>query len=137
MNTKAIETVTPKPKTDKEIAAELLAKFQARQAKRDARRAEAAARAETQAKIKEARKAAGEALKSPEEKAADFKRLAKERTAAAIKRIRMIGHLSAKASYAYTDEQITVIEKLLEQELRNMLGRFRSVGSVTDIEVNL
>lgn len=112
------------PKNDRELAAQLLAKHKARQAERDAQRAETEKRKAAEKAIRDARKAAGEKVKTPEEKAADFKRLATPRTNKAIKAIRQLAPLSAKGSYAFTDQQVNIMRSALNKAVEETMAQF-------------
>lgn len=119
-----------------ELAQKLLDADAAKKAKRAARKVESDAKAATRAAIREARKAAGEKLRTEPEKAADFGRLARQRTSAAVKRIRMIGHLSTRSSYAYTAEQITAIRGYLIGAVDQAMARF-STETAADVKIEL
>jgi hypothetical protein len=56
----------------------------------------------------------------------DFVRLAEKRVNNAIKTLRLIGNLSNKSNYSYTDEDVNKIFRSLERELKNARLRFES-----------
>ncbi|MGB0414355.1 MAG: hypothetical protein ACPGJU_07890 [Coraliomargarita sp.] len=58
-----------------------------------------------------------------------FVHLAERRTRNAIKQIRLIGNLSNKGNYEYTEADVNKIVNALSNELRNMKDRFASGGS--------
>ena len=53
-----------------------------------------------------------------------FVNLAEKRTRNAIKQMRLIGNLSNKGNYEYTDKDAKKIVNALSNELRNMKDRF-------------
>lgn len=63
---------------------------------------------------------------SGETNAQAFKRLAKARVNVTIKRIQLIGNLSNRSSYAYSDEQVDKMFAVLYQELDTARNRFRA-----------
>ena len=64
-------------------------------------------------------------MKNDSEKATKFERLAEKRVSDAIKKMRLIGNLSNKHNYAYTDEHVQQIIKALDAEMQLLKGRFR------------
>jgi len=60
-----------------------------------------------------------------------FVTLAEKRVARAIKCIRLIGNLSNKSNYTFSDEDTRKIFTVLDQEIRRMRQRFES-STVTD-----
>jgi hypothetical protein len=56
----------------------------------------------------------------------NFVRLAEKRVNNAIKTLRLIGNLSNKSNYSYTDEDVNKIFRSLERELKNARVRFES-----------
>lgn len=117
------------PANQQQLATELLQRDAARKARIAAKKAASAAKREANAKIREARKAQGVALRTPEEKAADFVRLAKPRTLRAIKAISAIGFLANTSQYAYTDEQVQKIMAALDSAYAALGVRFTKRGS--------
>lgn len=53
-----------------------------------------------------------------------FKRLATQRTNAVIHKLRLLGNLSVKTNYEYTNEEINKIFSAIESQLRVVKGRF-------------
>jgi hypothetical protein len=103
---------------------ELLRKARERQARADAKRAETEARAAEAERIREARRAANQPLRTHDEKVASFRRLAKQRVARAVKALDAVGNLSARGSYAYTDEQVANIMAHLSGAFSRLEARF-------------
>ena len=64
-------------------------------------------------------------MKNNSEKATKFERLAEKRVSDAIKKLRLIGNLSNKHNYAYTDEHVQQIIKALDAEMQLLKSRFR------------
>lgn len=60
-----------------------------------------------------------------ETKADAFKRLGNKRVKAALDKIRLVGNLSNRSSYEYTDEQVAKIEDTLMQEVSRVINKFR------------
>ncbi len=60
---------------------------------------------------------------------ANFVRLAQNRTTRAIQAIRVIGNLSNKGNYEYTQDDVKKIKRALEQEIRLMENRFSTSGT--------
>jgi hypothetical protein len=60
-----------------------------------------------------------------------FVELAEKRVTRAIKDIRLIGNLSNRSNYTYTDEDVRKIMKALKSELDALKARFESVGGST------
>lgn len=54
-----------------------------------------------------------------------FKRLAELRVNAALDRIRLLGQLSHRGNYDYTDEQVEMIFKALHKALVETKSKFR------------
>lgn len=64
---------------------------------------------------------------------AKFVELAEKRVVRAIKDIRLIGNLSNKSNYSYTDEDARKIISALEREIKNLRQRFASHGASEEI----
>ena len=66
-----------------------------------------------------------------------FVRLANARVNKAIKAIRIIGNLSNRSNYSYTDTDIDRIFRVLNQELRSCRQRFSSdkMGEEGDFKI--
>lgn len=67
-----------------------------------------------------------ETLAKPREK---FIELAEKRVSRAIKDIRLIGNLSNKSNYSYTQEDVRKIIKALKEEVDALKARFDAKGS--------
>lgn len=59
------------------------------------------------------------------EKGSRFERLAERRVTETIKKMRLVGNLSNRHNYSYTEEQVKQIVEALESELRQVKTRFR------------
>lgn len=68
---------------------------------------------------KAAKKAAAQAAK-----AENFKRLAAKRMNNALKAIALIGSLGNRNQYAYTDAQVDIMEKALDNEVGKAINKF-------------
>lgn len=66
-----------------------------------------------------------------------FVELAEKRVTRAIKDIRLIGNLSNKSNYSYTDEDVRKIIKALEAEIRKLKLRFERQGASDEIDFKL
>lgn len=53
-----------------------------------------------------------------------FKRLATLRTNAILEKLRLLGNLSSKTNYEYTEEELTKIFSAIETQLRNIKALF-------------
>ncbi|PKO93061.1 MAG: hypothetical protein CVU15_04285 [Betaproteobacteria bacterium HGW-Betaproteobacteria-1] len=60
------------------------------------------------------------------DKKGKFVRLAESRVLRTIKYIRLIGNLSNKNNYTYTDKDVSKIIYALEQEIKTMKAKFSS-----------
>lgn len=60
-----------------------------------------------------------------EEKEERFRRLAERRTDAALERIRILGNLSNRRLYAYTNDQVQKILDALKEASQGLEARFR------------
>ena len=58
-----------------------------------------------------------------------FVELAEKRVARAIKDIRLIGNLSNKSNYTYSDEDVRKIIKALDAEVKRLKQRFENHGA--------
>ncbi len=58
------------------------------------------------------------------EKLQKFERLAEKRVSDAIKKLRLIGNLSNKNNYSYTEDHVKQLVEALETEMRILKGRF-------------
>ncbi len=62
-------------------------------------------------------------------KADRFERLAERRVTEVVKKMRLVGNLSNKRNYAYTDEHVRQILEALETEMRRVKAKFRQETS--------
>lgn len=58
-----------------------------------------------------------------------FVDLAEKRVSRALKDIRLIGNLSNKSNYSYTDQDVRKIHAALKKALEEMKARFESKGA--------
>lgn len=63
------------------------------------------------------------------EKRNRFVRLAENRVSRAINSIRLIGNLSNKSNYSYTDADVRAIISALQSEINNLKGQFNKKDS--------
>ena len=61
-----------------------------------------------------------------------FERLAEKRVTEAIRRLRLIGNLSNRHNYSYTDDHVRQILEVLEAEMRALRKRFTEQGKGSD-----
>lgn len=61
-----------------------------------------------------------------------FVELAEKRVSKTLKDIRLIGNLSNKSNYSYTDSDVRKIYGALKKALDEMKGRFDSTGEDSD-----
>ena len=66
-----------------------------------------------------------------------FVELAQKRVTRALKDIRLIGNLSNRSNYTYTDDDAKRIYKTLLNALNELKGRFDRKGDDTDISFKL
>jgi len=66
-----------------------------------------------------------------------FVELAEKRTARAIKGIRVIGNLSNKGIYEYTEDDVNKMVKALEKELKRLRERYRTQKRDDEVEFKL
>ena len=66
-----------------------------------------------------------------------FVALAERRTNNAISHIRLIGNLSNRGNYEYTDSDISKILKALNSEIRDMKDSFANNGDSAKLEFKL
>lgn len=72
-----------------------------------------------------------------EEKRKKFVRLAEARTVKAIKAIRVIGKLSNRVAYSYSDSDVTKIVKALQGEVEGLKVRMKSSERPENVEFKL
>ncbi len=66
-----------------------------------------------------------------------FVELAEKRTTKAIKTLRLVGNLSNRSNYSYTDEDSVKILRALERELRDLRSRFNNGDGSNEITFKL
>jgi hypothetical protein len=66
-----------------------------------------------------------------------FVELAEKRVQRAIKDIRLIGNLSNRSNYSYTDEDARKIHRALKNAVDEVKARFDSKGDANEIEFKL
>lgn len=71
------------------------------------------------------------------DKRAKFVELANNRVNRSLKDIRLIGNLSNKSAYDYTDEDVRKIIRALQREVESVRGRFGVGGAGGDAEFTL
>jgi hypothetical protein len=70
-------------------------------------------------------------------KRSNFIRLAESRVTKALKSIKVIGNLSNKANYEYTDQDINKIINALQAEINVLKSRFKNKGNSETVEFKL
>ena len=68
---------------------------------------------------------------SGESKLERFERLAQKRVTEALRRLRLVGNLSNRANYDYSDDHVRQLLDALEAELKQLRNRFRQEGNGT------
>jgi len=66
-----------------------------------------------------------------------FVELAEKRVRKTIKDIRLIGNLSNRANYSYTDADVRKIHAAIERELKNLKRRFEAKSNGDEIDFRL
>jgi hypothetical protein len=66
-----------------------------------------------------------------------FVELANKRVNRAIRELRLIGNLSNRAAYAYTDEDVRKIVRALQREVESLRSRFGTKGARSDQDFSL
>ena len=74
---------------------------------------------------------------SNRDKHAKFVELANSRVNKAIKTIRLIGNLSNRAAYAYSDDDVRKVVRALQREVDQVKARFASPGTAGETEFSL
>ena len=64
--------------------------------------------------------------KHREPRDARFKRIAEKRVNVVLDRLRLLGQLSDKRNYEYTDAQVAKIFRAIDQELRSTKSKFEN-----------
>jgi hypothetical protein len=70
-------------------------------------------------------------------KRSNFVRLAEARVTKALKSIKVIGNLSNKTNYEYTDQDINKIINALQSEINVLKSRFKNKGNSETVEFKL
>jgi hypothetical protein len=70
-------------------------------------------------------------------KRSNFVRLAEARVTKALKAIKVIGNLSNKTNYEYTDQDINKIINALQSEINVLKSRFKNKGNSETVEFRL
>jgi hypothetical protein len=70
-------------------------------------------------------------------KRSNFIRLAEARVTKALKSIKVVGNLSNKANYEYTDQDINKIINALQAEINVLKSRFKNKGNSETVEFKL
>ena len=76
-------------------------------------------------------------MSTPRNRRAKFVELAGNRVNKAIKIIRLIGNLSNRSAYEYSDEDVKKILRVLQREVDQVKARFAAPGTATDSEFSL
>ena len=71
------------------------------------------------------------------DKRAKFIELANNRVNRTLREIRLIGNLSNKSAYEYTEEDVRKIVRALQREIENVRARFGGPGSGGESEFTL
>jgi hypothetical protein len=74
-----------------------------------------------------------EGVMEREKDRAKFVELAEKRVARAIKDIRLIGNLSNKSNYTYSDEDVRKIIRALDAEVKKLKQRFENHGAQDEV----
>ena len=72
-----------------------------------------------------------------EDKRGKFVRLANQRVTKAIKSINLVGNLSNRNNYSYTEQDVKKILVALEAEIKSVRERFSSTGRGSDLNFRL
>lgn len=70
-------------------------------------------------------------------KRSNFIRLAEARVTKALKAIKVVGNLSNKTNYEYTDQDIQKIINALQAEITTLKSRFKNRGTSENVEFKL
>jgi hypothetical protein len=61
-----------------------------------------------------------------ETKAERFQRIAERRVNETLRMLRLLGNLSDRRNYSYTDDQVAMILKAIDEEMQALEGRFKA-----------
>jgi len=67
----------------------------------------------------------GSVVETEETKAEAFRRLANKRVSVVLDKLRIVGNLSNRSIYEFTDEQVDAIERAVQDELAMIMRQFR------------
>jgi hypothetical protein len=73
-------------------------------------------------------------MRPGETKGERFKRIAERRVNETLRTLRLLGNLSDRRNYAYSDEQVAMILDAIDEEVQALKGRFKA-GSVAGVRV--
>lgn len=71
------------------------------------------------------------------QKRSNFIRLAEARVTKALKAIKVVGNLSNKTNYEYSDQDVNLIVGALQAEINLLKSRFKNKGSLESVEFKL
>ena len=66
-----------------------------------------------------------------------FVTLAEKRVTRAIKDLRLVGNLSNRSNYRYTDDDVRKITRALDRELKSLKRRFHVKGEAEEVVFKL
>lgn len=69
-------------------------------------------------------------MSANETKSQKFQRIAERRVNETLRALRLLGNLSDRRNYEYTDEQVTMMMAALDQEYRALRSKFKSEAAV-------
>jgi hypothetical protein len=75
----------------------------------------------------------GGRVRAGETKSQRFERIAERRVNETLRALRLLGNLSDRRNYAYTDDQVAMILSAIDQGYRALKSRFKA-ESVTDFQ---
>lgn len=70
-------------------------------------------------------------------KRSNFVRLAEARVTKALKSIRVIGNLSNRTNYEYSEQDVNKIINALQAEINQLKSRFKNKGNSESVEFKL
>ena len=76
-------------------------------------------------------------MSEPRDKRAKFVELANKRVTKALREIRLIGNLSNRSAYEYTDQDAKKILRVLQRELDTLRTRFGDGGNSGSVDFNI
>lgn len=69
-----------------------------------------------------------------QERIEKFEKIAERRVIEAIKRLRLIGNLSNKRNYSYTEKHVKQIISAIESEMKELRNKFQNDSSGGQVE---